>query len=727
MGFNTRYIFKGDSDKVIRDKINYNFNQVIFFGVGPDGHVGPRGATGIFGPAGFKGKKGPTGDKATDWYRQPTEPTGSAIYDVWINTSTNNGDIYTLGPTGWVYSQFSSFNSSFFEAYNNILGPGSAIDKSTIGFKSLNVPGATASLVISDRILDSNTVNKNASKVIVSTLDSTLNPIMTFGKSNGVSSGVPSFYWENSGSNNDISLRSSGNISFISGLNFSLDTSTASTILNGNTASFICDNGFRMGGTGDFYMTTNYSTGSGRIIEINSGNLGLSSDFFNVKFPMTMRTSNSNSYVFSSIPLNPKLNTGIVIDSTNQPNRVFEIIDTYGASYISQAVSGPNGSGNFSQTIIGSTGGYTGGTGGPFSYLVKSSSNYLQNTISITNCRVYSTNQGVAPSTGITINNVIDMSQTSLWANDVIVLTPTSYTNSSDNGIYIRIPSSNLTSNSPLYEDFSMNTYKIFLNPPDSNYQAKHFRGFVFSIDGINYYYNFGGTSTPSTPGLSCHYVEFSWVPRASQNRQAPRAIWKTCNGYSGFVDFEITTVSAPVNSSLLTIDWRLIMSSTTSTFIGNDPLSGDPNFNISNVYQTSFSATLRASRITSNGTEQTLFQTSLPGNQQFIPGTIGNQGVYSSNSLTTNDNIRITLNSNNASFGYDVNYSLSLYDQFGVELASDLYTSSASSGANIGVKTVIIPASTWGQSSNPLYIVARAERVRINQGDEYISQDIGG
>lgn len=724
MGFNTKYIFKGDSDKVIRDKINYNFNQILFFGVGPDGHIGPIGATGIFGPAGYKGRTGQTGGSPSKWFRQPTEPVGSQIYDVWINTSTSNGDIYTYGPTGWIFSQFSSFNSSFFESYINILGPGSATDRSTIGFNSSTVNGATASFIISDRILTSSEINKNASKVVVSTIDQTVNPVMSFGKSNGVSSGVPSFYWDSSGANNNLSFRSNGNISFISSLDLTIDSDTASTILNGNSASFLCNSLFRIGGTGDFYFTTNYSTGSGTSLNIVTGNLNLNSDFFTINFPMTVRTSNNNSYVLSSIPLNPKLNTGIAIDSSGQPNRIFEIMDSSGSSYISQAPLGSSTSGNFSQTVVGSTGGASGGTGGPFSYLVKSVSNYSQNTITLPSVLPYSTSTAASP---IIIDNIMDLSQSSLWVNDVIVLTPTAYTRNNENGVYIRIPSSNLTSNSPVYEDSLSSTYKIYLNALDSNFRVRHFRGFVFSINNVNYYYDFGGTTNPSTIGENCQYVEFTWVSRATQTRQAPRAFWKTCNGYSGFIDFEISTTSVPVNNNLLSINWNFIMSSLTRTFIGNNPITGQPSFNISNVNQTSFSATLKVSKVATNGLEQVLFQNSLPGPSQFTPGTIGTQGVYSNNSLTVGDSIVFALNSNNSSFGYDVLYTLYLYDGFGNVIVSDEYQSAASSGANLGNKTVTIPASQWGQLSNPLYLVARSERVRINSSNQTISQDIGG
>jgi hypothetical protein len=704
MGFNTKYIFRGDSDKVIRDKINYNFNQIMFFGVGPDGHVGSIGATGIFGPAGFKGKKGVTGSAPSIWYRQPNEPTGSKIYDVWINTSTSNGEIYTLGPSGWVFSQFSQFNSTFFEAYVNILGPGSAIDKSTIGFNSTNVNGATASLVLSDRILPSSEINKNASKVVISTIDQTSTPVMTFGKSNSVSSGVPSFYWDSIGSNNNLSLKSDGNVSFRSTLEINIDTDSASTILFGNSASFSCNNSFKIGGTGDFYITSNYSTGSGTPLLINTGNLNLNSDFFTINFPMEIRTSNSNSYVASSIPLNPKLDGGILLNSTNSPNRIFEILDSSGSPYISQAPLGTNGAGNFSQTIIGSTGGVVGGTAGPFSYLVKSTSNYRQNTILLNGVLPYATGQ--ISLANKRINNIFDISQASLWVNDVIVITPLSYTEQSDNGIYIRIPSSNSTSNTPLYEDYLSSTYKIFLNPVDSNFQVKYIKGFVFTIAGLFYYYDFANVTIPVSAGNNCQYVEFTWVSRATQTRQAPRAFWKTCNGYYGQIDFELILQTQPVVvTNPLIINWTTNMNSYNRTPQQN--IQGViVGYGTNPVNQSGFLSNLRINKINSNGTRTNLFFNVLPFG--LAPGYIFKSGTYNNQAVTSADKIEVQLIAQNQNSSYTVIYNLRIYNEFGNLLASQDWDS-VTYGQPTSQQTITIPGEIY--NSNTLIIEALAER----------------
>ena len=55
--FNTKYILPGDSKDVLLSKLNQNFNQVYFNGVGEMGPDGAIGATGIIGQAGEDGSQ----------------------------------------------------------------------------------------------------------------------------------------------------------------------------------------------------------------------------------------------------------------------------------------------------------------------------------------------------------------------------------------------------------------------------------------------------------------------------------------------------------------------------------------------------------------------------------------------------------------------------------------------------------------------------------------------
>ena len=85
--FNTKYILPGDDKDAIINKINHNFYQVFFNGVGERGPDGYVGATGIRGQAGRDGEAGATGERAADWFFSSTEPSDSESQngDIWIN------------------------------------------------------------------------------------------------------------------------------------------------------------------------------------------------------------------------------------------------------------------------------------------------------------------------------------------------------------------------------------------------------------------------------------------------------------------------------------------------------------------------------------------------------------------------------------------------------------------------------------------------------------------
>ena len=147
MHFNNKYINLGDSEDLIKDKINYNFNQILSFAVGQEGLIGPKGATGIPGPSGKKGETGPTGNRATDWTRGTTFPSVTTQeFDLWIDDSSGVGDVYERGSTSgsWNYTGFSLYNSDYFDVYTSIIGPVGSNDKSATGFKSSLISNSTS-------------------------------------------------------------------------------------------------------------------------------------------------------------------------------------------------------------------------------------------------------------------------------------------------------------------------------------------------------------------------------------------------------------------------------------------------------------------------------------------------------------------------------------------------------------------------------------------------------
>jgi hypothetical protein len=72
MAINLKQINTSDSDNIKLDKVNYNFDQLVANGGGPQGPTGPKGDTGfqgVMGPRGFQGitgAQGPTGADAAD-------------------------------------------------------------------------------------------------------------------------------------------------------------------------------------------------------------------------------------------------------------------------------------------------------------------------------------------------------------------------------------------------------------------------------------------------------------------------------------------------------------------------------------------------------------------------------------------------------------------------------------------------------------------------------------
>lgn len=67
MAINLKQISISDSDNIKLDKVNYNFDQLVANGGGPQGAIGPKGdtgaqgVTGATGPQGFQGATGPQG------------------------------------------------------------------------------------------------------------------------------------------------------------------------------------------------------------------------------------------------------------------------------------------------------------------------------------------------------------------------------------------------------------------------------------------------------------------------------------------------------------------------------------------------------------------------------------------------------------------------------------------------------------------------------------------
>jgi hypothetical protein len=436
MHFNSKYIFKGDTEKEIIGKINYNFDQILSFAIGPDGHQGPIGPTGIYGPAGRRGASGDAGIRASKWYKQITEPTGNNnTNDIWIDSSVSDGNIkvfnYPLANNQWQDSGYTFLNSKYFKSYQYILGPGGASDKYAIGFK---YPGgitgsANTSLLINDSHSSSIGANPNNSKVVVSTLDQVDRPIMSFSKNGAISDDVPSFYWDSAGYNSGLKFDTGGSLYMTTNLDFSIDSDLARTIIASDYCNFRGSNGtFAIGGSGDFHLRSNISVGIGGFLNFTSTNLSLTASSFIYRGSVTITSPLTSTYILTSSPSSVSYSGGISADVTDGVGESFNFSDYTGNPILSNRPAGSVTSGNFAQTIFGSTGGLTGGTGGPFSYHVKKVREIRQATTTL-NARKYLTTDNT------NLLNVFDISTNTNWNNENIIATPTNFTDVSNDNI----------------------------------------------------------------------------------------------------------------------------------------------------------------------------------------------------------------------------------------------------------------------------------------------------
>ena len=549
MHFNIKHIFQGDSTDDIRNKINFNFDQILSFAVGPRGHIGPKGPTGFGGPSGKKGATGPTGTRATSWYKQGVQPgaTLSNFYDKWVDTSTSSYLVYNYGTTGaWVYSGYNLFNSQYFQAYSPIYGPGGSVDKYAIGIKNgIGLLESKTNLVISDSTLPTSNANPNNSKVFVSTLDQTSRPIFTFSKTGAISSGVPSFYWRTTGNSTDLEFRSSGGLVISSLLTTTIDSYTAKSLLYGSSATFKAVKNVVVSGSGDFYLYSNTTIGSGSSFTISSSNLFLSSQVFISYDPIKISdTTPSSGFLYDStknLSGSTTSTTGIEIPITSSVNKSFSFQDLTGYPIFESRSKGNLNSGNLGQTIFGSTGGSSVGvTGGPFFYHVKKSAEIRKPLVTLSSVYFTAQPDNPSPSNSLLLSNVynvMDLSDPTLWSNDIMVLTPTSYTYPDGNLFYIKIPSYYGSTLDGVYYPNTSNQYRIILNDIVGS-SSPSIKGIIYDFYRWNTLYsNFTVNSFLhlNTSTTSC-YLDIFYASKANSNNANPRVFWKSCDGDGGYM-----------------------------------------------------------------------------------------------------------------------------------------------------------------------------------------------
>ena len=114
---NVLNILQGDNQSTIVDKINYNFDQILSAGGGPQGQKGSIGATGPVGPQGPQGVQGSQGPSGSKWFVQDVTPALGSIAgsnpflfptlgDYWLDPASSDQDIYVYTSTGWADTGF---------------------------------------------------------------------------------------------------------------------------------------------------------------------------------------------------------------------------------------------------------------------------------------------------------------------------------------------------------------------------------------------------------------------------------------------------------------------------------------------------------------------------------------------------------------------------------------------------------------------------------------------
>lgn len=89
MAINLKQISVSDSDNIKLDKTNYNFDQLVANGGGPQGNVGPKGETGP------QGVTGATGEKGNQGYQGTQGPQGSNDTASWRRIQGSGANLTT--------------------------------------------------------------------------------------------------------------------------------------------------------------------------------------------------------------------------------------------------------------------------------------------------------------------------------------------------------------------------------------------------------------------------------------------------------------------------------------------------------------------------------------------------------------------------------------------------------------------------------------------------------
>jgi len=277
---------KGDSQKNLVDKANFNFSQVLSFEGGPYGKIGPEGRTGNPGSKGPNGSFGPQGKRGNIWTVLTTPPANPLNGDYWMNPNSNNEiRIYNSSTGIWDLYSVNINGLDIFREFGPLQTQSGASSKNGY-FISLPYPDLNT-LVLSDSYLTSGSsiANPQYTKMVISTnsqiqerrlLEFTKGPY----HGTSFSQETPSFFWTpgptSSDGNYGLGFLCPQSLDFNLGGDFNLKSLSGSIIIK--SGPFI-PNSYRI----DKFINGLYSSSSSNGNLNITARLGLSSILFKSK------------------------------------------------------------------------------------------------------------------------------------------------------------------------------------------------------------------------------------------------------------------------------------------------------------------------------------------------------------------------------------------------------------------------------------------------------------
>jgi len=283
---------KGDSQKNLVDKANFNFSQVLSFEGGPYGKLGPEGRTGNPGSKGPVGSFGPQGKRGNIWTVLTTPPLNPLNGDYWMNPNSNN-EIRIYNSSSGVWDLY-SLNINGLDIFREFgpLQTQTGVSSKNGYFISLPYPDLNT-LVLSDSYLTSGSsiANPQYTKMVISTnsqiqerrlLEFTKGPY----HGTSFSQETPSFFWTNgptsSNGNYGLGFLCPQSLNFNLGGDLSLKSLSGSILLKSGdfSSGFLTIDSYI---NGSYYLNS-YFGNLNMNIDSGSGHLLFASQ--NINFPV---------------------------------------------------------------------------------------------------------------------------------------------------------------------------------------------------------------------------------------------------------------------------------------------------------------------------------------------------------------------------------------------------------------------------------------------------------